>query len=141
MPDKIDAWLQARTFPGSTKVIPETPVPPVLVEGEPDWVLQNKPRVLTVGGVPTEFFHIGALADALGRSTSTIRRWIDEGTLPDAKYRSRSTNEKKRKRLWKREQIEIILRLAHRHGLMNTKTLHTQGIPAQFREDINKEMA
>ena len=79
----------------------------------------KKPVVYIHGGVSQEFFTIGHLADALGRSPVTIRSWESKGLLPKSPYRSprprgetlpgrRSSG----KRLWTRDQIEGIIRIA-----------------------------
>lgn len=75
-----------------------------------------KPRIMKLKGKDTEFFTIQALADALNRSTITIRKWETKGWLPTAQYRSPG---EKQDRLYTREQIEGILRIAREEGLMN----------------------
>jgi hypothetical protein len=66
-----------------------------------------------------DFFTIGHLAKALGRSTVTIRAWESRGVLPTSDYRGprpRTTpnfgSTPRGKRLWTREQVEGILRIA-----------------------------
>jgi hypothetical protein len=45
-----------------------------------------KPRIYTVGGKDVEFFTLGQLATALGRSPVTLRKWERDGTLPKATF-------------------------------------------------------
>lgn len=75
-----------------------------------------KPRIMKLKGKDTEFFTIQALADALNRSTITIRKWESKGWLPTAQYRSPG---EKQDRLYTREQIEGLLQIAREEGLMN----------------------
>ena len=125
-------------YPGSKKKIPDRSTPDIVPEK--DW-LTCKSRTLNVKGIPTEFYEIGALAAALNRHPGTIRRWITEKTFPEASYRTKAYGKtEKRRRLWTRPQIEGIIQLAQKHGLMNQKLLYTKGIPVAFTEEANKLM-
>lgn len=89
----------------------------------PDW--DTKPTILILKGKEREFFTIGDLATALGRSVVTIRSWENKGVLPKTPYRSPTPKGPPRqsiagggtptkgRRLWTREQIEGILRICH----------------------------
>lgn len=93
---------------------------PALEQEEPDpdaW--DAKPTTFVVDGQSCEFFSIGQLAQALGRSAITVRRWERIGVIPVANFRSptRSVADKAR-RLYLREQVEWMLRIAHEEGLL-----------------------
>jgi hypothetical protein len=87
------------------------------VEDSPEW--DADPIVYKHKGVDREFYTIGSLARALGRKEVTIRSWENKGVLPKSPYRSPKPKSPavpgrtiKGKRLWTREQVEGILRIA-----------------------------
>lgn len=89
----------------------------------PDW--DGKPVYYLVGGERREFFTISHLAKALGYSVQSIRAWEDKLLLPRTPYRSPRTKRPvaggrsdKGKRLWTREQVEGIVRLAKEHRVI-----------------------
>lgn len=70
-------------------------------------------------GVEHEFFTIGSLAAALGKSVVTIRSWENKGKIPKSPYTSPPPRREtipgrvpKGKRLWTRAQIEGIIHIA-----------------------------
>jgi hypothetical protein len=73
-----------------------------------------------VAGVETEFYTLGNLAQALGRQPVTIRKWEREGIIPKSTYQSpgRDDDPRGRRRLYTREQIEGIVRIAHEEGVL-----------------------
>lgn len=98
-----------------------------------------KPLIYNVDGKPQEFFIIGHLAKALGYSVQSIRAWEDKGLLPRSPYRSPRTKKpvaggrsNKGKRLWTREQIEGIVRIAGQHKVI----LNKQPPTAAFAKDV-----
>lgn len=91
-------------------------------------VWDAKPVRYMVSGEVREFFTISHLAAALGYSVQSIRAWEDKGALPRSPFRSPRTakpvaggRSNKGKRLWTREQVEGILRLARRHQVILNK--------------------
>ena len=64
-------------------------------------------------GVQVELFPIGELADYLGRTTQTVRKWELSGVLPNALFRN-----KRGYRLYTREQIMLIGKTAEETQLM-----------------------
>jgi len=83
------------------------------------------PVMKTLNGVWTEFFRIGHLAAALGRTPVTIRSWEDKGWLPLSQYRTPPPQremlpdkESKGKRLYTRRQVEIIIAAAHEYNVL-----------------------
>jgi hypothetical protein len=92
----------------------------------PPW--DERPLYYLVDGEKREFFVIGHLAKALGYSVQSIRLWEDKGLLPRSPYRSPRTRKpvaggrsNKGKRLWTRDQIEGILRIAKAHKVILNK--------------------
>ena len=84
----------------------------------------RKPLVRAVNGRNHEFFMIGALAEALGKSPPTVRGWIRKGILPKARYRlpaKPGTLGDTGKRLWTRAEIEGILKIAQEEGIVRTR--------------------
>ncbi len=88
----------------------------------------DKPVRYMVNGEVREFYTISHLAAALGYSVQSIRAWEDKGALPRSPFRSPRTakpvaggRSDKGKRLWTREQIEGIVRLARRHKVILNK--------------------
>lgn len=140
------------TYPGSTTVRrsmrPEGPVGPI---EPPKWDARPIRRTFTVKGhkVTQEFFHIGALSQALGKSQITLRAWMDKGWLPEARYRDKPQVNATGKvvagrRLWTREQIEAIVTIATEEGMllgrgyaakMNQKNF-TKRVLAFFRKEL-----
>lgn len=103
---------------------------PALEEEEPDpdaW--DAKPLVYDVDGQACEFFTIGQLAQALGRSPVTVRRWERLGVIPVANFRSPTrTVAQKARRLYLRLQVEWIVYIAREEGLMEDR-VSKQGNP------------
>lgn len=64
-------------------------------------------------GVQVELFPIGELADYLGRTTQTVRKWELSGVLPNTLFRN-----KRGYRLYTREQIMLIGKTAEETQLM-----------------------
>lgn len=126
-------WLSEKfsdlDYPGRRKPINRSPAK---AGGESaDWA--EKPLVYKVNGVDTEFFTIGHLAKALGYSVQSIRAWENGLLLPKSRYRTpnpRLANQpevlQKGRRLWTREQIEGILRIASEEGVILNKKPPTQ---------------
>jgi hypothetical protein len=88
---------------------------------------------------PSEFFTISHLAKALGYSVQSIRAWEDKGLLPRSGIRSprpkgkpQAAGSHRGKRLWTREQIEGIVRLARRHQVI----LNKKPPSAAFTRDV-----
>lgn len=90
--------------------------PPEQPEKEPQaW--DSRPYKKIVRGQEVEFFTIGAIGTALGRSTVTIRQWIAKGYLPAATYRLPDKNNIKGRRLYTRGQVEALLDVAVKHHI------------------------
>lgn len=95
-------------------------------EKAPDW--HEKPIKFMVGGVQREFYTIRHIAAALGYSVQSIRTWENSRLLPKSRYRAPAPRKSgspahitKGRRLWTREQIEGILRIASEEGVILNK--------------------
>lgn len=99
-----------------------------------------KPQVFKVAGVDREFFTIGNLAQALGRRPVTVRAWESKGVIPKATFRRPSEDPRGTRRLYTREQIEGIVRIAEEEGLLKgdnrsiTQTDFSRRVIALFKE-------
>jgi hypothetical protein len=128
-------------YPGRRKPVnrqPKAKTP----EDMPVW--DAKPVFYLVDGQKQEFFLISHLAKALGYSVQSIRAWEAAGLLPRTPYRSPKTRRpvaagrsNKGKRLWTREQVEGILRLAKKHRVIlpDRKDVKKPPTPA-FAKDV-----
>jgi hypothetical protein len=104
-------------------------------------VWDGHPVFYMVNGNRQEFFTIGHLAKALGYSQQSIRAWEATGLLPKSGIRSpkarkpmaggRST---KGKRLWTREQIDGILRIAQAEGVILNRKPPTLAFAKKVRD-------
>ena len=86
-----------------------------------------------------ELFTIGAVARALHKSQGTIRRWIDEGVLPDSGLKTeriKGTLSDAGRRLWTAEQIETLVRIATEEGVIGpgrTRSMGDSPFPGRVR--------
>jgi hypothetical protein len=106
----------------------------------PVWAVNPMRYKLPGSDEVREFYTISHLAKALDYSIQSIRAWEDRGLLPRSGIRSPRTRGKaqaagshKGKRLWTREQIEGILRLARRHKVIVNRRPPT----AAFARDVS----
>jgi hypothetical protein len=113
------ADVQSEYYPGSRhKRRPAGVAPTQVVAADvPDW--DDKPRVVTMGGKTVEFFTIGQLALALNRRPVTIRSWEAKGAIPLARYRTPAIGGKEGRRLYTRRQVEGLVDICRRHGLLH----------------------
>ena len=74
-------------------------------------------QTLRLQGEVTDFFTIGDVAQALGRSPATVRRWERLGILPKARYRKPGRDHRGERRLYSRQQLDDLSRAALREGL------------------------
>jgi hypothetical protein len=131
-------------YPGSSKVIrhPNRPDPkPVRVKDELEW--DSNPRIMEHRGVSKEFFTTGQLAMALGgRKAVTIRKWEQNRTIPKAQFRTVSDDTRGKHRLYTREQVEGLIRIAREEGILDPsrsrkigETNFVERARALFRKD------
>ena len=121
MKDEFDEVFGGLAYPGKRPLRHTTAAHAV----QPEIVWDAKPLHKMLHGQLTEFFSIGHLATALGRTPVTIRSWEDKGWLPLSRYRAPNPKGEqvpgkatKGKRLYTREQIEVVIAAANKHGVM-----------------------
>lgn len=108
-------------YPGRKKPVNRT----IKSESGDTEVWDAKPVYYLIGGERREFFLISHLAKALDYSVQSIRAWEAQGLLARTPYRSPRTarpvaggRSNKGKRLWTREQVLGIVRIAKKHGVI-----------------------
>jgi hypothetical protein len=119
--DPLAKFADLRDFPGKRE-----PVNRKLAEPVPEFKpWDNNPRHYKVKGIDTEFFTVGHLAEALHRTPRTIRWWEDKGVLPPATFRAPKPHKSQLKqvgdRLYSREQIEAVIKVAEEEGVLDGK--------------------
>lgn len=103
-------------YPGSSqKRTREDQLPTPPPQPEASW--SDSPRIYSFNGVDYEFFSIGDLAMALGKSAVTIRAWESQGYIPTS-LRGPSEHPSKRHRIYTRPQVEGLVRIAEQEGIL-----------------------
>lgn len=69
-------------------------------------------RTVTLNGEEVELFYINTLAEALGRTAQTIRKWEIAGYLPDCLFRDSLG-----RRMYSAEQIRVIVECAEKSNV------------------------
>lgn len=135
--DAAFASVLGDTYPGSRqtrRAVAKTKAK-AAPEDEERW--DAHPTIQNVDGRDVEFFYVGAVAVALGRRPNTIRRWLNDGTLPKERFRTNASAVKGSRRLWTRAQIEGMRRIAKEEGLFDgavvTRTDFTVRVKELFR--------
>ena len=110
---------------------------------KPVW--DERPAKYKVGNEIREFYTISHLAKALDYSVQSIRAWEDKGLLPRSGYRGPRTakpvaggRSNKGRRLWTREQVEGIVRIARRHRVILNKRAPTEAFARDVRVFFDK---
>lgn len=142
MEDLIDEMFAGvdEYYPGSKRKrkMVEEPKNTKLIE---DKTWDARPYFKLVNGKETEFFTIGALAQALGRPVITIRDWMKKGYLPTAPFRLPEVEDKhgdirKGRRLYSREMIEAAIEVFDKSGL-----LHLNKIEWSNNQQVTNDLA
>ena len=79
----------------------------------------GKPHYYLVDNTPTALYKIGDVARALNRSPVTIRKWESEGTIPVSPYKMPSHDERGQRRLYTKDQILALRRVAYEEGVLH----------------------
>jgi hypothetical protein len=79
------------------------------------------PKKYRLHGVVREFYYVGALAAALGRSSATIRRWERLGVLPATPFRMIREHPGSTRRLYTESMIQAIVAIAESEGVLDAK--------------------
>lgn len=85
-------------------------------------------KTYVIDGKELEMFTIGELAFRLDRQRQTLRKWENNGIIPQAIYRSGAN-----RRLYTKGQIEAIVDCVNKHQIKQG-----QPIPLQFKEEVKK---
>ena len=101
-------------------LLPGAPPPsPVVKQNKPvneaDWFLGDPVRI---GGTPSDYYPISALAAALNRAQSTIREWERDRIIPPALILNRDSRNGRR-RLYTGAQIKGLRQLADECGVLD----------------------
>lgn len=128
-------------YPGSKTPIETFEEPEYLNDGFgfEAW-LPEEPYDYGIPGDPrAELYTIGALASVLGRSPVTIRAWEDKGWIPMPQWTNSYSSVNARRRLYTREQLESMFRIAAEEGMFSgrpiTKTNFTERVIRQWAEN------
>lgn len=107
-------------YPGSkkTRKVYDDSGPEPVAETEEELDLGRSKNYL-VGNKVVELFPIGAVARALNRKPVTVRKWESEGVIPNSPFMMRSHDTRGQRRLYSREQIEALRKIAAEEGVLN----------------------
>jgi hypothetical protein len=129
--DEMFKEMAQEFYPGSSKPIIRHPNRPAFRSvtasryvADEEWDKNPKPKTYKVNGKETQFFGVGNLAKALGRQPVTIRSWEREGVIPKATFQFPSEDPRGRRRLYTREQVEGMTKIASEEGLMDGSKAH-----------------
>lgn len=89
----------------------------------------KKVKTIKVNGENYELFPVGVLAEELGRTSQTVRKWEIAGVLPDSLFK-----DKMQRRYYTREQINVIVRTAEECNLKQGSTT------AHFSKKVHKAL-
>lgn len=83
-------------------------------------MIRNPVKFTLPNGETVDLFYIGALAEALGRSSQTVRQWEISGILPDPMFR-----DKNNRRLYTQEQIDVIVECAEKAKISRGRPINS----------------
>jgi hypothetical protein len=92
--------------------------------------------VLTVKGKDVTFYTVGVLAEKLERKPPAIRKWERLGYIPFPRFRTPGRTTNGQKRLYTREQIEGMVRIAREEGLIGdyNRNVSATAFPERVRK-------
>lgn len=105
-------------YPGSSRPITRHREPKPAPEPA-DYEWDSAPRIYTVNGKNEEFFTVGQLAQALNRQSGTVRKWERDGVIPKAIFVAPSDDPRGKRRLYTRQQVEGMVRIAAEEGVLH----------------------
>ena len=88
-------------------------------------------------GVVVELYPISVLAEELGRTSQTIRKWEVAGILPNSIFK-----DKNGRRMYSKEQIETIVRVAEECNIRQGYSVSNTSFPSKVYEaleELNKK--
>ena len=77
-----------------------------------------KPKFININGEKEELFYIGELANSLGRTTQTVRKWEIGGIIPKTIFKDKSS-----RRMYTQGQIDIIVQIAEDCSIMQGQSI------------------
>lgn len=124
-------------YPGSNKSRREKPPSTEFVH---DHSWRDVYTVKRINGKEQRFYTIGALAQALGVSTYSIKYWVRNGHVPNAPYRLPDMIQgdglkRPGRRLYTAPMIDAVVELFDRHGLLGA-----QRIDWKKHEDVTADI-
>lgn len=94
-------------------------------------------QTITFKGEELDLYYIGTLAEMLGRTTQTVRKWEVSGILPDSLFR-----DKLGRRMYTLEQIQTIVECAEQSNVRQGYSVaNTNFSPRVYKalEEVNKK--
>ena len=89
----------------------------LVLQGDPQWLHAGKTMRLPLRGRERDFFGVSIMGNALGRTSTSVRRLIREGVIPETPYRSPGRGTAGQRRLWTREGVLHVAAVAEELGL------------------------
>lgn len=90
-------------------------------------------KKIKINGKEIELYYISTLAEALGRSTQTVRKWEISGVLPKTMFK-----DKNGRRMYSDEQINIIVNVAEECQIKQGLTIANTSFSARVHRRINE---
>jgi hypothetical protein len=110
-----------------------------VLPSDPVWLHEGTTLQLTLRGQAVDFFGISVVAAGVGKSTGTIRRWIEQGLLPEPPYRTPGRLRCAQHRLWRREEVLAMAATVQELGLRGRRPRRWAGspLPERLRVDVD----
>lgn len=89
-------------------------------------------KITKVNGEKVKLYYVGKLADAINRTSQTIRLWENKDIIPKAIFKSKD------RRLYSKEQIETIVKVVEETGIRPGKSLVEVDFPRKVHNAINE---
>ena len=90
------------------------------------------PYTSPITGRSTTLYNIGVVAEAIGRTSQTIRKWEVGGVIPPTPFRQKG------KRLYSKEHIDAIVKCAEKAKIMQgsktSKTTFSNNLYKEFQK-------
>jgi len=90
-------------------------------------------KKVTINGKEQDLFYVQSLAEALGRSSQTVRRWEIAGVIPPCLFK-----DKLNRRLYTQEQIDVIVRIAEECKIQQGHSLRLNPFPKKVKEALEE---
>ena len=83
-------------------------------------------------GVETKLYNIGVVAEAIGRTSQTIRKWEVAGIIPPTPFKQNG------KRLYSKEHIDAIVKCAEKTKIMQGSKLSQTMFSSKLYEEFQR---